>query len=184
MVESRQAALRALLPFPAATLNPPTPLAAEAHRQLEGSDPVGRSSKGVESALSSHNLSISGASSATTVPEMRALVRLAYPSGHHGLAVLTMRVGTSGSVQAGDSLDAARERFLGYCNHFHQPDSTSTRSDLQYILFEIEDSVVGVVPEGVLHEHASGGGDLASRLVNMARSVCPDCHEVNVTIAR
>ncbi|KAI4526946.1 hypothetical protein K525DRAFT_257883 [Schizophyllum commune Loenen D] len=184
MGESRQAAFRALLPLPGATLNPPTPLTAEAHHQLEASDLVGRPSKGLDFALSSHNLVISGASSATTAPEMRALVRLAYPLGHHGLAVLTMRVGTSSSVQAGDSLDAARERFLGCCNHFHQPDSTSTRSDLEYILFEIEDSVVGVVPEGVLNEHASGGGDLASRLVDMARSVCPGCHEINVTIAR
>ncbi|KAI5898940.1 uncharacterized protein SCHCODRAFT_02613606, partial [Schizophyllum commune H4-8] len=183
MVEYRQAVLRARLPLPAMPLNPPTPLPAEGHDQLEVSDSVGQSPKGVDSALSFHNLSISGASSATTVPEMRALVRLAYPSGHHGLAVLTMRVGTSSSVQAGDSLDAARERFLGYCNHFHQPDSTSTRSDLEYILFEIEGNVVGAVPEGVLNEHASGGGDLASRLVDMARSVCSDCHEINVTIA-
>ncbi|KAL1694927.1 hypothetical protein GGG16DRAFT_100267 [Schizophyllum commune] len=81
-----------------------------------------------------------------------------------------MRVGTSGSTQAGDSWDAACKRFLGYCEHFHQRDSTFTRSVLELISFEIEESVVGVIQEDVLNEQALGNGDLASRLVDMARS--------------
>lgn len=145
-------------------------------------DSVEQLLRGVDFALLSRQVFLPNDASTTAVSEVRALTRLDYPSNYRGRAVLTMRVGTSGSTQAGDSWDAACKRFLGYCEHFHQRDSTFTRSVLELISFEIEESVVGVIQEDVLNEQALGNGDLASRLVDMARSVCLDCHDIKVAI--
>ncbi|KAL1726697.1 hypothetical protein EV714DRAFT_218870 [Schizophyllum commune] len=119
--------------------------------------------------------------SPTAVPELRALVQLAYPSGYPGPAVLSMRVGTSSAVQAGETWDDARRTFFTYCDSLRPSRHTTPRLGIERISFEIEQSVVGV-EAGVLHAHAWGGGDLAVRLVNMARVECPSCRYISVAI--
>ncbi|KAL1675135.1 hypothetical protein EV122DRAFT_268689 [Schizophyllum commune] len=110
----------------------------------------------------------------TVIPELRALVQLVYPSGYPGPAVLSMRVGTS-------SADNARRTFFTYCDSLRPSRHTTPRLVIERISFEIEQGVVGV-EAGVLHAHAWGGGDLAVRLVNMARVECPSCCYISVAI--
>ncbi|KAL1700787.1 hypothetical protein EV121DRAFT_213444 [Schizophyllum commune] len=119
--------------------------------------------------------------SSTVVPELRALVQLVYPSGYPGPAVLSMRVGTSSAVQAGETWDDARRTFFTYCDSLRPSRHATPRLVIERISFEIEQSVVGV-EAGVLHAHAWGGGDLAVRLVNMARVECPSCRYISVAI--
>ncbi|KAI4526945.1 hypothetical protein K525DRAFT_257882 [Schizophyllum commune Loenen D] len=117
----------------------------------------------------------------TVVPELRALVQLVYPSGYPGPAVLSMRVGTSSVVQAGETWDDARSPFFTYCDSLRPSRHTIPRLGIERISFEIEQSIVGV-EAGVMHAHAWGGGDLAVRLVNMARMECPSCRYISVAI--
>ncbi|KAL1669493.1 hypothetical protein GGF50DRAFT_44024 [Schizophyllum commune] len=129
--------------------------------------------------------------SSTVVPELRALVELVYPSGYPGPAVLSMRVGTSSVVQAGETWDDARRTFFTYCDSLRPSRHTTPRLRaarglppymfIERISFEIEQSIGGV-EAGVLHAHAWGGGDLAVRLVNMARVERPSCRYISVAI--
>ncbi|KAL1713723.1 hypothetical protein EV715DRAFT_258184 [Schizophyllum commune] len=119
--------------------------------------------------------------SPTVSSELRALVQLVYPSGYPGPAVLSMRVGTSSVAQAGETWDNARRTFFTYCDSLRPSRHTTPRLGIERISFEIEQSVVGV-EAGVLHAHAWGGGDLAVRLVNMARVECPSCRYISVAI--